>query len=190
MTAFVMFGASSREQTDVIGWTATAMGIGLVAYSAQYLAQRVFYAYEDARTPFGVQLVQTLVWVGGVLLVRWQLDGAQIVVGAGAALAVSLIVGAVLSLVLAGRLLGGVDGAAVLRTHVRLLVGAVLAAIAGWSVKVAVAHFLGVERSGAAVGLLATGLVMAAIYAAVLKVLQVRELDDLVAPVVGRLRRG
>ena len=187
--AFVMFGIP-REDAQPIGWVATAMTLGLVAYSAQYLTQRVFYAFEDARTPFLVQVVQTAVWILGNVVARYTLDDIWIVVGAGLALAVSLIVGAVLSLVLAGRLLGGVDGAAVLRTHVRLLVGAVLAAIAGWSVKVAVAHFLGVERSGAAVGLLATGLVMAAIYAAVLKVLQVRELDDLVAPVVGRLRRG
>lgn len=187
--AFVMFGASTREQTDVIGWTATAMGIGLVAYSAQYLAQRVFYAYEDAKTPFGVQLVQTLVWVAGVLLVRWQLDGAQIVVGAGAALAFSLVVGATMSLAQVRVHLGGVGVAQIVRTHVRLVVGAALAAVAGWSVKVFVLAWLGQGAGAVALGLVVAGLVMVVVYAAVLKVLQVRELDDLVEPFVGRLRR-
>jgi putative peptidoglycan lipid II flippase len=187
--AYVMFGAAGREQSDVIGWAATTMALGLVAYSAQYLAQRVFYAYEDARTPFGVQLVQTLVWVAGILVVRWQLDGVQVVVGAGAALAVSLLVGATMSLVQVRVHLGGVGVAQIVRTHVRLFVGAVLAAIAGWSVKVFVVAWLGESRGAAAVGLVAAGVVMVGVYGAVLKVLQVRELDDLVEPFVGRLRR-
>jgi putative peptidoglycan lipid II flippase len=188
--AYVLFALSTREEAQPTGLVATAMTFGLVAYSAQYLTQRVFYAFEDARTPFVVQVVQTVVWIIGNLVARYTLHDISIVVGAGFALAVSLVVGAVLSLVLAGSLLGGVDGPRVLRTHVRLVVGAVLAAIAGWSVKVAVAAFMGTGRPAAAVGLVAAGLVMTGIYVAVLKVLQVRELDDLVAPIVGRLRRG
>lgn len=188
--AYVLFALSTREEAQPTGWVATAMTFGLVAYSAQYLTQRVFYAFEDARTPFVVQVVQTLVWIAGNVVARYTLHDVWIVVGAGFALAVSLVVGAALSLALARGRIGGLDGAAVLRTHVRLVVAAVLAAIAGWSVKVAVAALLGTGRPAAALGLVASGLVMLGIYAAVLKVLQVRELDDLVAPVVGRLRRG
>ena len=33
------------------------MIIGLVPFSAQYLFQRVFYAFTDARTPFWVQVL-------------------------------------------------------------------------------------------------------------------------------------
>ena len=189
--AYVMFVHTPREDTDQIGWVATFMAIGLVAYSAQYLAQRVFYAFEDARTPFTVQVVQTVVWVICLLVARFTIDqGAVLVVAAGGALALSLLVGATLSLIRVRARLGGMDGGTVLRTHVRLVVAALLAGIAGWSVKTAVAHYLGLGWGATAVGLLAASLVMIAIYAAVLKVLQVRELDDLVAPVVGRFRRG
>ncbi len=187
--AYVMFFGNGREQTQIIGWVATVMSVALVAYSAQYLAQRVFYAFEDARTPFAVQVVATLVWVVGLVVVRASLDGRAIVVGAGAALAVSLVVGATLALVLVRGRLGGMDGGRVLRTHVRLAVGAVLAAVAGWSVRVAVYAWLGDGRQAALAALLAAATVMVGIYVAVLKVLQVRELDDLLSPLVGRFRR-
>lgn len=190
--AFAMFGSGSglRTQTDVIGWTATAMGLGLVAYSAQYLAQRVFYAYEDARTPFGVQLVQTGVWVVGVLTVQVLLDGRDVVIGAGVVLAGSLVVGATLSLVQVRVHLGGVEAPVVIRTHVRLVVAAALAAVGGWSLKVALHAWLGASQPVAGLTVLVVGALMCVLYAAVLKVLRVRELDDLVAPIVGRLGRG
>ena len=36
-----------------LAWATTAMVLGLVPFSAMYLFQRVFYAFGDARTPFG-----------------------------------------------------------------------------------------------------------------------------------------
>ena len=189
--AYVMFVGTPRKDTDQIGWVATFMAVGLVAYSAQYLAQRVFYAFEDARTPFVIQVAQTIVWVACLLAARYTVDdGVTLVAAAGAALAVSLIVGACLSLLRVRARLGGMDGGPVLRTHVRLVVGALLAGVAGWSVKTATAHFLGLGWGATAVSLAGASVVMIGVYVAVLKVLQVRELDDLVAPVVGRLRRG
>ena len=38
------------------------MILGLVPFSAQYLFQRVFYAFDDARTPFWVQVLVIPVW--------------------------------------------------------------------------------------------------------------------------------
>jgi putative peptidoglycan lipid II flippase len=188
--AFALFGATGRAQTDVIGWAVTAMATGLVAYSVQYLAQRVFYAYEDARTPFRIQVVVTVVWVVGLLAASAAFDGRRVVFAAGAALAVSLTVGAGLSLTLVRRRLGGMDGARVLRTHVRLGVSALLAAIAGWSTRVALTAWLGPGHAVVPATILGTAAVMVAVYVALLKVLQVRELDDLLLPVTARLRRG
>jgi putative peptidoglycan lipid II flippase len=187
--AFVLFAANGRAQTDVVGWVATAMAVGLVAYSVQYLSQRVFYAYEDARTPFLIQVVATVVWIVGLLVARATVDARSVVVASGAALAVSLLVGAGLSLLLVRRRIGGMDGERVLRTHVRLVVGALLAAVAGWSVEVAGHSWLGGGHGAVLLTLVAAGLVMLGVYVAVLKVLRVTELDDLLAPLLGRLAR-
>ncbi|GMA87085.1 hypothetical protein GCM10025868_23350 [Angustibacter aerolatus] len=47
-----IFFRSGHSETDAIAAITTAMMVGLVPFSAQYLFQRVFYALEDARTPF------------------------------------------------------------------------------------------------------------------------------------------
>src|SRR5699024_487188 len=49
-----------RQQARAIGLVIITMVFGLVPFSANYLAQRVFYAYGDAKTPFLIQLPQII----------------------------------------------------------------------------------------------------------------------------------
>ncbi len=53
-------GASS-ETWPSIAWTLVAFAVGLVPYTAQYLYLRGFYALEDTRTPFFIQIVISVV---------------------------------------------------------------------------------------------------------------------------------
>ncbi len=41
---------------EALGSVVWAMALGLTGFSATYLFQRVYYAYEDARTPFWIQV--------------------------------------------------------------------------------------------------------------------------------------
>ena len=54
--ASTLFAGNTLRDTDAIAYTTMAMILGVVPFSAQYLLQRAFYAYEDARTPFLIQL--------------------------------------------------------------------------------------------------------------------------------------
>ncbi|MFD0483112.1 murein biosynthesis integral membrane protein MurJ [Kineococcus sp. GCM10028916] len=174
-----------------IGLVLVAMTVGLVPFSVTYLVQRVFYAYEDARTPFVVQVVVAVVTTIGngvcyfVLEPRWQ------VIGIGAFMSLANVVGCVLGLTLLRRRFhaldgGGIDGSLLLRTLVRLAIIAVVATAAGF----AVAQGGGSLGSGRLVDVgvvLVGGVVVLAVFVALSRVMRVRELEDLVAPLLRRL---
>src|SRR5690606_4268089 len=56
----MIIAGEGREQATAIGLVIITMVFGLIPFSANYLAQRVFYAYEDAKTPFLIQLPQII----------------------------------------------------------------------------------------------------------------------------------
>jgi putative peptidoglycan lipid II flippase len=87
------------------------------------------------------------------------------------------------------RRLGGLDGRRVLSTHARLGAAAVLAAAVSWLVASGLHAVAGPGRTGSVLALTVGGAVMLAVYAGALRMLRVRELDDLVAPVLSRVRR-
>ena len=66
----MLYAASNggTEDARYIGLVAAAFGLGLPAFSAQYVALRGFYAFEDTRTPFLLQVVIATVNVGLALL--------------------------------------------------------------------------------------------------------------------------
>src|SRR5690606_7533334 len=47
----------TSEAVDAVGSTISAFALGLVMFSFGYFVQRGFYAREDTRTPFLIQLV-------------------------------------------------------------------------------------------------------------------------------------
>jgi putative peptidoglycan lipid II flippase len=181
------FWQNGTAETDAVAWATTAMMLGLVSFSAQYLFQRVFYALEDARTPFLVQLpVVATIAVTSYLSGRL-LDPSSIVIGVGVGMAAGYTVGAVLSAWLLHRRLGRLDGARVLRTYVRLACAAVPAGLAGWAVSRLVHAVLGDGLAGHAVALVLGGLVVLAGYLAACRAMRVREVDDVAGPLLRRL---
>ena len=186
----VLYVGSDEDTTAGIARVATAMVLGLVPFSALYLFQRVFYAYEDARTPFLLQLLVVGVWSAGNLLSSWLLPGRLVVVGVAASMSVANLVGAAAALFPLHLRLSGVDGARVVTTHLRLLLAAAVAAGGGW-VGGALGHTVaGEDRTGSAVALVLGAAVLVPVYLGALRVLKVRELDALMRPVTARLRRA
>ncbi len=169
-----------------IGVVAAAFALGLPAFSAQYVALRGFYAFEDTRTPFLLQLaiaatnVLLALAAYAVLDVRWRM--------AGVALAYSLTYagGLALSTSLLRRRTGGLDGQAVLRHYVRLVVAAVPAAALGWVVSWVVGGLVGDGLLGSLVALAAGGLVLLVCYVVLARAMRVRELTELLGRVRGR----
>ena len=182
-----LYQGSSESSTRGIATVMMAMMVGLVPFGVLYLLQRVFYAFEDARTPFRLQLVVTAVAtianLASLLLpLRW------IAVGVGAGQAISNLAGMAVGLVLARRRLEVLPLREVSRTYVRLGVASVLAAAAAYLVQLGLGQVLG-GRLYSPVALVTGGLVFVVIYVVAARRLRVREIDDLVGPVLERVRR-
>jgi putative peptidoglycan lipid II flippase len=175
---------------QALGQVAAAMSLGLLAFSANYLFQRVFYAFEDARTPFVAQLPNFALIAAGNLLSLWLLPVQYIVVGVGVSMSVGNVAGALTAAVLLRRRLGALDGYRVVRTHVRLLIAGTVAGLLGWAVTLPLTGYTRSGQLNGAVTLLLAGSLMVVVYLAGLKTMRVRELDAVLGPVTRRLRRS
>jgi len=186
-TATLYYGNSAAE-TRGIAAVMMAMMVGLVPFGILFLLQRTFYAFEDAKTPFTLTLVVTVIAtlanLASLLLpLRW------LVVGVGAGQALSNFVGLAIGLILVRRRLNGLPLHDVTRTYVRLIVASVVAGAAALLVQLGLGPVVE-GRLHNPVDLMVGGVVFAGTYVVLARRLHVREIDDLVGPVLERVRRA
>ena len=192
-----MFGADPDTRW-AIGSMAIAMLVGLVPYSLCLVIQRVFYAYNDAKTPFWMQIICTGIAVG--LTVPWFFlqdttilghPGAHWVgVGVGLAQTISNVVQAAVGFVLLRRRFGAVDLSETVRTYVRLAIAAIIATGVTLLVSFLIHQVAPVTRVESLVELLIIGPLFLAVYFLVASRLRVQEINSLLGPITRRLRRG
>ncbi len=103
-------------------------------------------------------------------------------------MSVANIVGAAVTLVLVRRRVGGVDGRRVASLYVRCVLAVAPAAAVAWAVSAATHLSVGEGTRGAFAALLTGTATLVTLYVVGLKLLRVRELDALAAP-LGRLAR-
>jgi putative peptidoglycan lipid II flippase len=158
------------------------------------MMSRVFYANEDARTPFFIQLVLALVNVVAAFLIQF-LPFDQIIF----AIAILYTGGNILSVIVSAtflrRLLGHLDGSRIANSYIRMGYAALGSALAGslalWLLgSYSPDGFAWSSRVAALVTIVVVGPIMLAVYLVLLKLLRVTELRDLLQPLLGRLRRG
>jgi putative peptidoglycan lipid II flippase len=182
-----LYMGNSAASTRGIALVMMAMMSGLVPFGVLYLLQRVFYAFEDAKTPFRLQIVVTVV-ATFVNLASLLLPLPWIAVGVGAGQALSNLAGMAVGLVLVRRRLETLPLADVTRTYVRLGVASLVAGVAAYITLLVLGQVVhGKLYSPVALGV--GGLVFAGIYVVVARRLRVREIDDLVGPVLEHARR-
>jgi putative peptidoglycan lipid II flippase len=186
--ARVLQPGASVPDASALAAVIVVMLVGLPAYGTWSMAQRVFYAYADARTMVPIQVVMATIVAAGALLAQAWAPPRYWVAGAGLATSVSYTVGAVIALAILRRRLGGIDARALLRLHLRATLAAAAAAGAGWATLHA-AGALDAGRGRATLIGIGVGLLMTGIYLAGLKALRVTELDDLLRPLLRPLRR-
>lgn len=161
--------------------------LGLTGFGVWSLCQRIYYAYQDAKSMFPIQVVMAAIVVGGTLLGRLVLDQAYWVAAATGSMALSYWVGAGIALLAIRRRLHGIDGRRVLQTHVKALIAAVFAAVAG----LGLLALLGPVQSfgDALLACILGGVLMSGVYLGVLVLLRTSELRALIGPVLRRLGR-
>jgi putative peptidoglycan lipid II flippase len=178
------FGAGA-EDWQFTGYALMALGIGLVPFTLQYVCLRAFYALENTRTPFLIQIViaaaNVVIGVGVVVA----LDSAPLV-AAGLALGYSLayLLGVGISFRRLQRTLPALALRPVLALIGRTLIAAAPAALAAWLILRVLDADSQLLR---ALALAVAGVVAVLLYAVAARLLRIREVTDIVGTV---LRRG
>lgn len=174
--------------TVAIGHTVQAFSLAMVTFTVHYLMLRGFYANEDNRTPFFVQVVIAAVNVVGAFVLASHADPAKVAMMLALAYGIAYLVGAILSTLLLSRAVGPVVDREMIGFAIRLAVAAALAAF----VAVGVGHgvdVLGADPERATGGLVTTvvaGAAGALTYVAAARVVGLTQLTYLVSTVLRR----
>jgi putative peptidoglycan lipid II flippase len=189
-----MFFSGGKVQDGVmLAQTLTILALSTPFMSANFMMSRVFYANEDARTPFYIQLVLAIVNVVAAFVIQF-LPFDQIIF----AIAVLYTGGNILSVVVSAfflrRMLGHLDGPRVANSYIRMGYAALGSALAGagalWLMgSYGSDGFAWRGRIEALVTIVVVGPVMLVTYLFLLKLFRVTELRDLLQPLLGRLGR-
>jgi putative peptidoglycan lipid II flippase len=190
----MFFSGGLRQDGVMLAQTLTILALSTPFMSANFMMSRVFYANEDARTPFYVQLLLAVVYVAGAFTIQFMPVG-QIIY----AIAILYMVGNILSVVISAfflrRLLGHLDGPRIANSYIRMGYAALGSAVAGagalWLMgSYSPDGFAWRDRIAALVTLIVVGPIMLVVYVFLLKIFHVSELRDLLRPLLGRLGRG
>ena len=126
----MFFSGGVRPDGVMLAQTLTILALSTPFMSANFMMSRVFYANEDARTPFFIQLVLALVNVVAAFLIQF-LPFDQIIF----AIAILYTGGNILSVIVSAfflrRLLGHLDGPRIANSYIRMGYAALGSAIAG-----------------------------------------------------------
>ncbi len=174
------FGRGDRDAAFV-GWTLIALALGLVPFTIQYVFLRAFYALEDTRSTFFLQIlisgVNVLVAVALVFTVgqpRW------VAPSLGVAYSLSYAVGIVVSYRRLRRRLTSLSSHELVRHCARLLLASLPAAAGGWVVCWVVSGMSG-SRTTLAAALVLAGAAAVAIFVLTARLLGIEEIGGIVA---------
>ena len=174
--ASVFAGEAANGMANVIALFA----IGLVPFGVVFVLQRIFYALEDTRTPFFIQLVQSAIFTVGALIAG---SGpvSQIANGIALSMSISTFIQAILMVIFIRRRLGHLSGKAWGVAFVRFVIALIPAIGVGFIVREAL------PAASASIGLSVLWAVviagaMCAVYLSVLLVLRDASAHDLIAP--------
>ena len=177
----VSYGAI-RANGDTIGLTLAAFAPAMVAFAIHYVALRGFYAMENTRTPFYIQLVVAATNVAAAVVLTSQVEPQHVAVALAVAFDLAYVVGAVLAVALLPGPVTWLVDADTRRFLGRL---ALACAAAGLALAGTLALFgwlgIGIETPARALGAVAvTAPVGVAAYLVANRVLGMTELPELV----------
>jgi putative peptidoglycan lipid II flippase len=190
----MFFSGGLRQDGVMLAQTLTILALSTPFMSANFMMSRVFYANEDARTPFYIQLILALVNVVAAFFIQF-LPFGQIIFAIAVLYTGGNILSVVVSAFFSRRMLGNLDGPRIANSYIRMgyaaLGSALTGAVALWLMGSYNADgFAWINRLTALVTVVVVGPVMLATYLLLLKLFRVTELRDLLQPLLGRLGRG
>ncbi len=178
---------TGQGATDDIAWVVRMLTLGLVPYGMYLLSQRVFHAYQEGKPPFRLQLVITGIAVAS-LVVAILLPPQVTAMAIGAGQSLGQAVAAVLGIWWVRRRLGGLSLGEVRSSYLRALAAALVPVLPVLGVIALGERFFDGKLASLSV-LVTGGLVYFLMYGVLAHLFGVRELSEVIAPLLRRLRR-
>lgn len=181
------------DEVMVVAYVLMGLALGAAPLALLSVFKRVFFALEDGKAVFLIQIPVTIAWFAGIFLVHNLLPGRWWTAGVALALSLSNVVGVALRANGVRRRLGGLSTPTFAWMAARSLVAAALTGWLGWSLlrfipapdPNDIGHSL-IIAFGALVVLIP---VMGIAYLALLRLMRVPDAAALMAPLTRRLRR-
>lgn len=181
-----MYPSTAQSDAAAMAPIIVAFMCGLAAVGAWSLVQRVFYAYEDAKGLFRIQVAMAVVVVVVSVLGWLVAEPRHWVAWAAAGMSLSYLVGAVWGGAQVWRRLGG-GLSRIIRLHVRAGLAAAIATGLGWLLSRVFGNLAASSWFIAVFACALVGVVMVVAYGLALRWLGVTELDDFLRPLLVRL---
>ena len=187
-----LFG-NDHEQVVSLAGVLMIYLVGLVPFSMMYVLQRVFYSFEDTRTPFFLQSFQVVLYICGALFVS-TLPVERIAMGLATAISISGTVQTTVALFVIRKRVPGFEILPILRRILWFAAAMIPAAGTGYGILLLLGGFG--EGSfvvsgffGGFASIAITGTAMLAVYASVLALTKNDEFFAFVRPIRARLTR-
>lgn len=195
-----MLLSGGRPQDGLtVGIAVAILALGSPFFSFNFMLNRVFYATEDARTPFFLQLFTVILTVLSALIVAAVPVSVLAFSLLGTLTLVNFIAPVITSIVLRAKL-GDFGIRRIIRSHVQYAVGALFSGVIGGLLMIGFGglDFSDGSYSGfvwqsiwhALLVIAVVGSVMALSYVLALRLMNVRELNDVIAPIIRRISRA
>jgi putative peptidoglycan lipid II flippase len=180
--------------TIALGNVLVAMMFGLIPFSVVFMLQRAFYALEDTKTPFVFTVVQIALFIAGAVTVSFTVPAQWLVAAMALVNSLSITVQAIIAYRVLGNRIGAFESLKLPSTLLSMILAAALAGGVGILTLNLLGGWVGAGFAlktvlGAIVSSGVVGLVMVAVYAAVLKFLNVPEADTALKALKGIIRR-
>ncbi len=190
-TVLFSWGQATGD-TAALGQTMMAFAPGMLMFSVHYVVLRGFYAVEDTRTPFFIQCVIAAVNVGLAITLTMLVDPAFVAPALALAYGGSYGVGAVISIGVLSRRLGGMALRDLVAFAGRVAAAAAASAAFAWLCLLVLggAGFDAASKSDSLVLLAVGGAVGLATYLVVARLFGVKEISRIVGLAVSRGKRG
>jgi putative peptidoglycan lipid II flippase len=187
-----LFG-STYEEVVSLAVVLTVYLVGLVPFSIMYVLQRVFYSFEDTRTPFLLQTFQVVLYIAGALVVStFPVD--RIAVSLAASISITGTLQTVIALIVVRKRVPDLRILPIIRRALWFLAAMIPAAAVGLAILLVLGgfgegSFVVAGFAGGFASIAITGTAMLTVYATVLAVTKNPEFLAFVRPILLRLSR-
>jgi putative peptidoglycan lipid II flippase len=168
--------------TESIGWTIQAFAIAMVAFTVHYLMLRGFYANEDTRTPFFIQVVIATVNIAAAITLTSMVEPARVAMMLALSYGIAYLIGSILSTTVLSRTVGSLVDREMVVFAGKLILAAGIAAAAMLGIAAAL-DSAGLDQASPSGGLptaIIAGTGGAVAYVIATKVLRMEQLTYLV----------